>query len=223
MAHDGVSSLRKTFPLILAALVGVIAGLLLSSAIYAATGFSIFGRFREKPLSADNVSSAGLSALAYDVLENIKKGDYDALSRAAHPELGVLFSPQATIAQSTNKRFSAAEIAAFETDSNVYVWGVYNVSGEPIEMTPAKYFARFVFFKDYTAAPFIGVNHIVRSGNALENIADVFPDMQFIEFHVPGGEQDTAGDFEWSTLRLGFDQYDGALWLTAIIHSEWSV
>ena len=223
LARKRVDSLKKTLPFTLTVLFGVIAGVLLSSAIYATTGFSLFVRPHEKPLPVNNLNNAELSALAYSVLESIKEGDYAALSRIAHPEHGVLFSPQATIAQSTNKRFRAEEISAFGTDTRVYVWGVHSGSGEPIEMTPAEYFDRFVFSKNYIAAPFIGVNHIIKSGNALENITDVFPDMQFIEFHIPGDTRDPTEDFDWCTLRLGFDQYNGSLWLAAIIHSEWSV
>ena len=218
-----VNPLKNKLLLVLLIVVSVIVGVLISSAVYSVTGFSLFGGFHDLPLPAGDVRNADLSSLAYSVLEDIKAGDYDALSRVAHPELGVLFSPQATIAESANKRFSAEEIASFGADTNVYVWGVYSASGEPIEMTPTEYFARFVFSKDFTSAPFVGINRVIRSGNALENIYDVFPDMQFVEFNMPGGEQDPADDFGWCTLRLGFEEYNGSLWLSAIIHSEWTV
>ena len=218
-----VETVKKNLTLAAAALIGVIAGILISSLVYVMTGFSLFGEVRGKPSGATNVSNAELSALAYNILDKIKDGDYVALSRYTHPDFGVLFSPQATVAKSTNKRFYADEIAAFGTNANVYVWGINNANGEPIEMTPVEYFARYVFYKDYTEAPFVGVNHIIKSGNALENITDVFPDMQFIEFHIPGGDQDAVADVDWCTLRLGFDEYAGSLWLTAIIHSEWSI
>jgi len=169
------------------------------------------------------VDNAELSAFAYKILDYIKAGDYNALSHVVHPEHGIMFSPQATVDKSTNKHFSSDEIAAFGTDMDIYVWGVYGASGEPIEMTPAEYFDRYVFFKDYTCAPYIGINRVIRSGNALENIMEVFPDMQFVEFNIPGSEQDPAADFNWCTLRLGFEEHAGSLWLTAIIHSEWSV
>ena len=218
-----VDAVKKTLTLAAATLIGVIAGILISSSVYVMTGLSVFGEARVKPLPATNVNNAELSALAYSILDKIKDGDYIALSRYTHPDFGVLFSPQATVAKSTNKRFYSDEIAAFGTNSNVYVWGINSANGEPIEMTPVEYFARYVFYKDYTEAPYVGINHIIRSGNALENITDVFPDMQFIEFHIPGGDQDTIADVDWCTLRLGFDEYDGSLWLTAIIHSEWSI
>ena len=214
--------MKRKFPLILAIVIGVVAGFLISSALFAATGFSLFGGFDEKPLSTDDLNNAELCALAYRVLEDINSCDYAALSRVAHPEFGVLFSPQATVDKSANKQFSAAEIAAFETDTNTYIWGIYSAGGEPIESTPAGYFAEFLNFKDFSAAPVIGINRIIRSGNALENFTDVFPDAQFVEFHIPGGEQDQSGDSDWDTLRLGFEEYDGSLWLTVIIRSEWA-
>ena len=219
----GVGFLKRYFPRCLTIFVCVVFGVLISSALYALTGFSLFGGPRGNLFPVSDANDAELSSLAYSILDSIKESDFAALSGAAHPERGILFSPQATVALSKNKCFSTEEIAAFGSDTSVYVWGVYSVSGEPIEMTPAEYFSRFVYFKDYTSAPIVGVNHVVRSGNALENFKDVFPDMQFIEFHVPGGEHDPTEDFNWSTLRLGFEQYNGDLWLTAIIHSEWSV
>ena len=203
-------------------LAGMIAGALIASALFVLAGFSLFGvKDRNMPPDGD-ADPAGLTAAAYIILEYIKDEDYAALSRVAHPDLGIVFSPYATVTLSANKCFSAAQIAAFGSDTNQYVWGVFDGSGEPIEMTPAEYFAKFVYRKCYSSAPLIGVNNIVRSGNALENITDVFPEIQFVEFHIPGAEVSPAADFEWCSLRLGFTEYDGKLWLTVITHSEWT-
>ena len=214
--------MKKPLTRVLAVLAGVIAGVLISSALYAFTGFSLFGRLREKPLPADDAANAGLTEAAFTVLEYIRDEDYTALSRVAHPELGIVFSPCATIKPSVNKCFRSEQIAVFGNDTNLYVWGISDSNGAPLEMTPVEYFSRFVYKKDYTAAPLIGVNYIVRSGNALENIKDVFPDMQFVEFHIPGSDSNPAGDSKWSSLRLGFEEYDGKLWLAVIAHSEWT-
>ena len=204
-------------------LAGLIAGVLISSALYRATGFSLFGKARDVSLPYDKINNAALTALAFDILDDIKSGDYRALSRAVHPVYGVVFSPCSTITLSTNKCFSAEQIAAFGADSNVYIWGVYSVGGEPIEMTPAEYFAKFVFDRDYTNASVVGINHIVRSGNALENITDEFPGVLFVDFHFPCSDKNAADDPNWSSLRLGFEEHDGDLMLTVILHSDWTV
>jgi hypothetical protein len=172
--------------------------------------------------AAENcVTNAELVELAYDVLDTIKEGDYKALAEFVHPEYGVVFSPYATINLVSNKCFTAAQIAAFPQDETKYVWGLFDGSGEPIEMTPAQYFARFVMDKDYTKADQIGINRIIRSGNALENINEVFPNARYVDFHIEGAPEHTGLD--WGSLRLGFEDYKGELRLTIILHSEWTI
>ena len=201
---------------------GFIAGILIASAIYSATGFSIFGRVFETPSASVNSNNAELTALAYGVLEYIRDGDYQALSRVAHPDFGVVFSPYATVTLSTNRRFSPLQIAGFEDDKTVYVWGVQDGSGEPIELTPVDYFAEYVYTRDFYGASVIGVNRIVKTGNALENITEEFPGVRFVDFHIPGGEKDAPDELAWGSLRLGFEEHEGALWLTVIINSRWT-
>ena len=202
---------------------GFFAGVIIASVVYSATGFSLFGRADEKPSASVDSSNAELTALAYGVLEYIRDGDYQALSRVAHPDFGVVFSPYATVSLSTNRRFSAVQIAGFENDTNVYVWGVQDGSGEPIELTPAGYIDEYVYYKDFCSASLIGVNRIVKSGNALENITDEFPGVKFVDFHIPGGEKDSPDELAWGSLRLGFEEYNGALWLTVVINSRWTI
>ena len=215
--------MKKLMPRVLPILAGLIAGVVISGVLFWATGFSFFGASREKPLSSEKVNNEELTALAFDILRVIKAGDYGSLSRSVHPALGVLFSPCATITLTTNKCFRADQVAAFGTDTNSYVWGVYSASGEPIEMTPVEYFARFVFDRDYTTASVIGVNHVVRSGNALENITEELPDVMFVDFHIPCGDKSAIEDPNWSSLRLGFEEHEGAMFLTVIMHSELTV
>lgn len=206
------------------ALVGLIAGIGLSLAAFA-FGWLPFEKKEEGTvLSVEagvNVSNAELVELAYDVLQEIKEGDYKGLSEYVHPEYGVVFSPYATINLVTNKCFTASQVAAFGEDGTKYVWGLFDGSGEPIEMTPGEYFGRFVMDKDYTQVSHIGIDTIIRSGNALENIEEVFPNARYVDFHYEGSPENTGLD--WSSLRLGFEDYNGKLRLTVILHSEWTI
>jgi len=200
---------------------GIVAGLLIASAIYAFTGFSLFGSPHRKTVSADDAAGIDIITLAYNVLEYIKDDDFYSLSQVVHPEYGVIFSPSATINLTTDRRFNSEQIAALGTDSNIYVWGVYNGSGVPIELSPADYFSEFIPAVDHMKTVVIGVNQIVRSGNALENINDVFPNGEFIDFFNPGGE--LTDELDWSSLRLVFEEYNGYLKLVAIIFSKRTV
>jgi len=214
--------LKKVLLIVITALVGVIVGAIISGVLYSTTGILLFGIERARPASIANLSNARLTATAYNVLEHITNSDFQALSTFVHPDEGVVFSPHATVNLAANKRFQASEVAAFRTDSNVYVWGVYNGSAEPIEMTPIDYFSEFVFGRDYISATVLGVNYIVRSGNALENIVEEFPNVQFVDFHLPGNGRDPTNEANWSSIRLGFEEYDDVLWLTVVLRSQWT-
>jgi len=200
---------------------GVIAGIAISIAIYMLTGFSFLSTVEQKKVTISvDAQNADVSMLAYTVLSYIRDDDYLALSRVVHPEFGVVLSPSATINLTTDRRFSAEQIAVLDTDSNIYVWGVYNGSGEPIELTPSEYFDKYIAAACHLDAAIIGVNQIVRSGNALENITDIFPNVKFVDFHIPGGEH--SDDHDWRSLRLGFEEYEDSLRLIVITHSAWT-
>ena len=214
--------IKKPFIPIVMIFGGVIAGILISIAMYMLTGFSFIGIPQRNVIAVDESESesADMTMLAYTILGYIRDDDFRSLSRVVHPEYGVVFSPYATINLSTDRRFSDDQIATLDSDSTVYVWGVYNGSGEPIELTPAEYFDKFVPAAYHLDAAIIGVNQIVRSGNALENITDVFPNVQFVDFHIPCENENE--EFDWSTLRLGFEEYSGNLRLIAITYSTWT-
>lgn len=203
-------------------MVGVVVGILIANILSVTLGGPPFGNAPEQHVLAAECSKGELTSLAYTALGYIKDRNYPALSRIAHPEFGVVFTPYPTVSLATNKCFQAEQIAAFGADNAVYVWGVYDGSGEPIEMTAANYLAEYVLSRDYQSASIIGVNKIIKSGNALENIMDVFPDVVFVDFHIPGDERDSTEDFNWTSLRLGFEEYEGKLWLTVILNSKWT-
>jgi len=202
-------------------LCGMSAGILIASVIYALTGFMFFGGAQIHTVSAEDPDNAEMTMLAYNILGFISDNDFASLSNVVHPDDGVVFSPYATINLDTNQRFSVDEVAAMDTDSHIYMWGVLNGSGEPIMMTPAEYFEKFVPASDYLNASVIGVDRVVRSGNALENMVDVFPNVRFVDFHISEG--DSAEELDWSSLRLGFEEHEGVLMLIAIVYSTWSV
>jgi len=202
-------------------LIGLIAGVLISSAIFTLTGFSVFTGDKRETMSVDDNVSADIAMLAYTILGYIKDDDFISLSQVVHPEFGVVLSPCATINLTTARRFSTEQIASIDTDTTIYVWGVYNGSGVPIELTPLEYFDEFVPAAAHIDAAIVGVNQIVRSGNALENMTDVFPNVKFVDFHIPGGEP--IEEYDWSSLRFGFEEFDGGLKLVAIVYSKWAV
>lgn len=159
---------------------------------------------------------------ACDVVEAIKAKDYATLSGMIHPKKGVVFTPYSNVDLSANLKFTADQIAALSSNSMKYVWGFYDGAGTPIEMTMTEYFAKFVFNTDYTAAPVIGVNKIVQTGNSLENVLQVFPNAKFVEFHYPSLDTQLQ-DMDWCSLKVVFETYDNTYKVVALIHSQWTI
>ena len=213
-------TMKKLLTCALLLLIGLVAGAAIMYTIHYLTDTSPLECAHEGNTATADTDNAELTALAFEVLGYIRDGDYQGLSRFAHPEFGVVFTPYATISLNANRFFTAEQIADFDSDTTIYIWGAWDGIGGPIEKTPEDYFARFVYSRDFVNAPIIGINHIIRSGNALENIREIFPDVQFVDFFCPGELND---GMDWRSLRLGFEKYEGELKLTLILSSEWTV
>lgn len=152
----------------------------------------------------------------------LKDKDYAALSALVHPTRGLVLTPYSTVDLEANLNFTAAQVAALAGDGGRYVWGVSDGKGDPIEMTMSEYFARYVYNADFANAPVIGVDQVLGSGNALENVKEVFPEARFVEYYFPGLNPEHNG-FDWCGLKLVFEPYLNEYRLIAIIHSEWTI
>ena len=170
-------------------------------------------------VESEGVRNEELARLALNVAETLRQGDYKALSEYVHPVYGLVFSPYSTINLSSNQCFTANRVAIVGSDTNVYTWGTKVDSDEPIQLTAKQYFETYVYDRDYGKAPIIGFNIVVRSGNALENLSSVFPDAQFVDLYFP---PEAPEGTDWSILRMVFEDADGTLRLSALIHSEYT-
>jgi len=170
-------------------------------------------------ITSQNISNEELVRLSASVAECIAVGDYETLSGYVHPVYGVVFVPYSTVNLGSNQCFTPQRIAITGRDSTVYVWGVKYGSDEPIQLTAGQYFAEYVYDRDYASAPVVGFNTVLRSGNALENVASVFPDGQFVDLYFPSTSSEGN---DWRILRMVFEDYEGEMKLSALIHSEYT-
>lgn len=169
----------------------------------------------------DTGDNALLLESANQVAAALRDKDYKTLASFIHPVDGVLFTPYSTVEPSVNLRFSAAQIAALTENTTKYVWGISDGKGDPLEMTMKEYFARYVYNADYASAPVLGIDRVLGSGNALENVSEVFPGARFVEYYFPGINPQYNG-FDWCGLKLVFSVYREQYKLIAVIHSEWT-
>ncbi len=206
---------------VLALLAGLLGGLLLSlflpdglldpAALTGAATSTSAGTNAE----TGNVS---LVTRAMSTLTAIQNRDYAALSAQIDPERGVTFTPLATVDPASNLTFSAEEIAAAERSEQTYVWGTTTDTAEPISLTIDGYFDTYVWDVDYTTASQINVDRVQASGNALENVAEAYPDCRFVEFYSAGVREPT----DWQALKLVYRWTNGNWYLVGVIHSTWT-
>jgi hypothetical protein len=152
----------------------------------------------------------------------LKNQDFAQLAGLVHPTLGVRFTPYGYVS-AADLVFEAGQVAAFATDPTQYVWGVYDGRGDPIELTFTEYYERFVYNRDYAAAPEVAFNETnVQSGNTLDNWAEFYPEGILVEYHFPQSDDPNAG-FDWRALRLVFQQANGEWYLVGLLHLEWTI
>ena len=159
---------------------------------------------------------------ACEAVELIKSQNFEKLSDMIHPEDGVYFAPYSYIDKNASMHFTSEQVKNFAADNTSYLWGITDGEGAPINLTPKQYFEKYVFAHDYTKAPVIGHDTIIKSGNSIENVKDVFPDCEFVEFHFPGFDEQFNG-MDWSTLRIVFREYEGTYKIVAIINAQWTI
>lgn len=159
---------------------------------------------------------------ALNVVEVINDEDMQALSDFVHPTKGVKFSAYGHINVSSDLTFSNTQIANLMNDTQVYTWGSYDGSGEPINLNFADYFNEFVYDEAYNNPNVIGNNVSIAQGNIINNIADAYPDGEFVDFHFTGFDPQFEG-LDWSSLKLVFEEVNGTWYLVGIVHDQWTV
>lgn len=106
--------------------------------------------------------------------------------------------------------------------SDIYTWGSYDGSGEPIDLIFSDYYDRFVYNQDFANPHIVGNNQIVQTGNTINNIEEVYPNAQFVEFHFTGFDPQYTG-MDWTSLRIVMEEYNSQLYIIGIIHDEWTI
>jgi hypothetical protein len=158
--------------------------------------------------------------LADEAVLAMQAKDMNALARLVHPSNGVRFSPYSFVKEE-DLYFSPVELAGLMDNPNQYIWGAYDGSGEPINLSFADYFNEFIYDVDFVTAPQVSLNERLGQGNTIDNAAEFYPGSMIVEYHFPGFDEQYSG-MDWRSLRLVFENYKGRWVLSGIIHDEWT-
>lgn len=160
-----------------------------------------------------------IAPTARQAIEALKNRDMVRLAGMAHPAKGVVFSAYGRV-DANSVVLKPEQLSGALTDPTIRHWGSYDGTGEPIDLTFAAYFDRFVYSHDFASAPQIGYNQVL---GPIYSYGDDFPpDTIMVEYHFPGFDPQYEG-MDWQSLRLVFEQQDQTWYLVGILHNQWMI
>lgn len=159
---------------------------------------------------------------AIGAIELIKDKDMNSLSKYVHPTKGLRFTPYPYVDVEKDLVFTAEQVSNLITDTKQYVWGNYDGSGEPIQLSFEEYYSKFIYDVDFANPDMIGNNVVIGKGNAIDNVKEAYPNGYFVEFYFKGFEPEYDG-IDWRSLKLVFEEENGKLYLVGIIHGQWTI
>lgn len=183
---------------------------------------SLVAKLRDLEIEDNNIRSENLLTYSMEVMETIRDKDMDALSKCVHPNLGIRFTPYFYIDMQDDMVFTAQQIEVLMQDNQLYNWGNYDGSGEPIELTFSDYYDSFIYSNEFINPQIIGNNVAIGKGNETDNITIAYPNAQFVEFHFSIIDPQYGGA-DWSSLRLVFEELNNTWYLVGIVHGQWTI
>lgn len=162
-----------------------------------------------------------LQLLANEILKVLQDKNYLAFSRYFHPNKGVIFSPYGFIDTEKSKKLLANDFVESIEKNWTLTWGVFDGTGEPMQLKVVPYIQKFVYNANYLKAEKVATDEQLGKGNSPNNIAKIFPDAHFVEYYFSGFDKQYNG-MDWSSLRLVFEKLDGKMYLVAIVHDQWT-
>jgi len=159
---------------------------------------------------------------ATNVMLALSTNDMSTLSLYVPTLSGLRLSPYPFVNLATDVVLTQSDVANLMTLPTIYLWGSYDGSGDPINLTAANYYTEFIYDYNYLIAPQIGQNVILSGGNILNNIATSYPTASYVEFYFPGFDPQYGG-LDWSSLTLVFENQGGYWMLVGIVHGQWTI
>ncbi|MFM9327276.1 hypothetical protein [Paenibacillus mesotrionivorans] len=173
------------------------------------------------PASAGEIRQQVEAAAAKAVVA-LKERDWAGLALAAHPDKGVRMSPYVHVDMKQDVILTRDEIKRLQDDKTVRTWGAYDGSGEPIKLTFAEFYDKFLYNHDYAKPEKSAYDEPIGKGNTVNNIKEVYPGSHFVEYYFSGFDPKVQG-MDWASLILVFEEKGGAWYLTGLVRNQWTI
>ncbi|SJM36692.1 hypothetical protein A1019T_00655 [Psychrobacter pasteurii] len=221
-----INSHNQAIPKITSKLLGILATCLLISACTPSA--TVDGQTGSNNVP-DTTQNSSEQSKQTQILQQAKQiqgylatDNYQALTPHIHPTKGVRFSMYAYVQQETDKVFSREQFATYLQQSRIkFTWGTKDGVGDLYITTLPDFLNSWVAAEqyDFKGATF---NKFQGSSNSLNNLKEVYPNADFVEFYHSGKNPEYAG-MDWRSMRLVFEEYQGKYYLVAIVNDQWTV
>jgi|GEM_PF-1543579 len=161
---------------------------------------------------------------AKEVFTALQNKDVESLTSLVHADMGVRFSPYGYISYDNDKQFFVDDLEGVFESSEVYTWGTYHGSGDPIEKTFDEFISEFFTDHNFLEADQIVYDERAGTGNSYSNVEQIYPNSHFVEFHFTGFNEEYQG-MDWRSIRVVFAQdYDTEEWVVVgLISDQWTI
>ena len=156
-----------------------------------------------------------------ETITALKEKDLHKLAGLAHPRKGIRFSPYPWVSEG-NLVLLPSEILTTWNDESNRLWGYYDGSGFPMELTFQDYYDQFVYSQDFINAERTNYNEFSAIGNTANNALEFYEDSIVVEYYFIGFDPQYEG-MDWEGLQLAFQEDENTWYLVGIIHENWTI
>jgi hypothetical protein len=157
------------------------------------------------------------SARAQAAVRALRDRDWNALAALVDPERGVRFSPYSYV-DDHDVRLTAAQLITSWRDERKRRWGSFDGTGDPIDLSFAAYYRRFLYDADFARG---GPRPAGFAENTSDNASERYgAGAVIVEFYLPPSEPD---GYDWRALRIALARRAETYYVVGIIHAQWTI
>jgi hypothetical protein len=161
-----------------------------------------------------------IQARSQNALQAKRQPHMSRLSSYVHPTRGLRFSPYVST-DNADRVFRGNQVRYLGNSTQVYHWGSFDGSGDPIRLAWRDYYRRFVYDRDFAAAPKVFYNTTYARGNTTNRLNSIYPGAIFVEHHFPASA--ASGGMDWKSLWLVWQRSGSTWYLSGIAHDQWTI
>lgn len=168
------------------------------------------GKFLQCKLSPAD-ARALLAAPVEKIVIALRDKRMKDLASFVNPAWGLQFAPYVSVLTSGTVKVPHAELPGLFAQTHKRDWGTEDGSGDPLRLTFAEYYRRFVYDRDYVHPPNLSFNTFLGSSNDVNEVDSVFPQGQTAELLFAASEAE-----QFSSMVLVFERDQTRWWPSCI-------